>query len=317
MSAWGTDRQATWLEGDERTRGPATISMFNLNSKRLVTHRRTTIQAVLRDLMEAKATYDRILDSRTPFIGAIRQVVAAKYAAGEDVPVPPSAILPELAPLLAFDPSGHPKPVIDLVNRHIASLPPPLAKPIAVPRRMTRASPRREATPVAAEMRNVITRTDAIGRVLIHNFQSIEHIDLTLPANQVELSPATPESAPVMGRPWKTLLGENGTGKSATLKAIGLALAGDDLERLVESARLTWSRLLRRGTKQGRILLEFTNGASIDLRFNSSRAWVRGEVPRMDGFVRAFGVTRGLGDRGRRPRPPMSGSTICSTRAYP
>ena len=65
-----------------------------------------------------------------------------------------------------------------------------------------------------------------------------------------------------------------------------------DLEAV---AGIDWARLLRRGQKQGRVLLEFTDGSRIDLRFNRSRAWFVGGAPRMEGFVRGFGATRLLG----------------------
>ncbi len=78
-------------------------------------------------------------------------------------------------------------------------------------------------------------------------------------------------------------------------RAIGLALASSSLPDLEAAAGIDWARLLRRGQKQGRVLLEFTDGSRIDLRFNRNRAWFVGGAPRMEGFVRGFGATRLLG----------------------
>ena len=110
------------------------------------------------------------------------------------------------------------------------------------------------------------------------------------------------------------LLGENGAGKSATLRAIGLALASTSLPDLEAAAGIDWARLLRRGPKQGRVLLEFTDGRA-SICASTAPGLVLGGAPRMEGFVRGFGATRLLGDRRRVAGRRTSGSATCSTRA--
>ena len=141
----------------------------------------------------------------------------------------------------------------------------------------------------------VIPRTAAITRAVISNFQAIERADLSIAVGEVVIPTDPLPPTPLTGRSWRVLLGENGVGKSATLRAIGLALASSSLPDLEAAAGIDWSRLLRRGQKQGRVLLEFTDGSRIDLRFNRNRAWFVGGAPRMEGFVRGFGATRLLG----------------------
>jgi len=137
-----------------------------------------------------------------------------------------------------------------------------------------------------------IPRTAAITRVRIKNFQAIEHVDFTIDSEEVALAVEPPPPTAVFGRHWKVLLGENGSGKTATLRAIAVALAGSDLDELVELAGIEWGRFLRRGTTQGRVVLDFTDGSRVDLRFNKRRGWFVGGAPTVEGFVRGFGATR-------------------------
>jgi hypothetical protein len=155
--------------------------------------------------------------------------------------------------------------------------------------------------------------TDRIRRVLIKNFRAIREVELTIASELLELPPRVDETGivehatPVLSTQWKVLLGENGSGKSSIMHAIALALTGDRLDEFVASAGLSWSKILRRPTddedvRQGRVLLEFTGGQKIDLRFTDSTAWfhgLRGGAPAMHINVRAYGATRLL----QRSRP--------------
>ena len=146
--------------------------------------------------------------------------------------------------------------------------------------------------------------TDRITRVLIKNFRAIQHVELTIDSELVNLPPKVDASGridaaatPTTGTQWKALLGENGSGKSSILHAIALALTGDRLDEFCAAAGLDWSNMLRRADEdiQGRILLEFTGGQKIDLRFTRSAAWfhgLRGGAPTMHANVRAYGATR-------------------------
>lgn len=161
--------------------------------------------------------------------------------------------------------------------------------------------------------------TDRIRRVLIKNFRAIHQIELTVASELVPLPPAIDrrtatiafepgsrtttvafEPDPVESTQWKALLGENGSGKSSIMHAIALALTGDRLDEFMSAAGLEWSDILRRTDDsdehvQGRVLLEFTGGQKIDLRFTSAKAWfhgLAGEAPAMHVNVRGYGATR-------------------------
>ncbi|MGA9278873.1 AAA family ATPase [Ilumatobacter sp.] len=146
--------------------------------------------------------------------------------------------------------------------------------------------------------------TDRITRILIKNFRAIQEIELTIDSEFVPLPPKVDSTgkleettSPTAGTQWKSLLGENGSGKSSILHAVALALTGDRLDEFCAAAGLEWSGMLRRSPDdiQGRILLEFSGKQRIDLRFTDSKAWFHGlggEAPAMHVNVRAYGATR-------------------------
>jgi outer membrane biosynthesis protein TonB len=159
------------------------------------------------------------------------------------------------------------------------------------------------AAPAAAADRagtaaaTVIPRTAVIRRVVIKNFQPIKSAEFTIPVMDADLTKplGAPDDSTSKGRRWKALLGENGAGKSAALRAIGLALSTGTLADLEARGLVDWSKMLRRGERQGRVLLEFSDSSRIDLRFNADRGWFFGGAPQFDGFVRGFGATRLVG----------------------
>ncbi len=149
-----------------------------------------------------------------------------------------------------------------------------------------------------------VERSARIEHIEIRNFKAIEHLELDLSAEPVALpAPFDPSGAPAEETPsavrWTALLGENGSGKSCWLQALGLALAADRLDDLLVTAKLDWSRMLRRGAKRGRVLVRLIGGSRLDLRFNANRHWwvgpdgkKLGEPPRMAAYIRGYGATR-------------------------
>ncbi|ETX07485.1 AAA family ATPase [Candidatus Entotheonella palauensis] len=79
--------------------------------------------------------------------------------------------------------------------------------------------------------------TATLKRVVLENIGPFEHLELELTNT------------------WNVLLGDNGVGKSTILKAIALAMCGRD-------AKPYANRLLRSGTRHGRITLETNQGRS-------------------------------------------------------
>jgi hypothetical protein len=151
--------------------------------------------------------------------------------------------------------------------------------------------------------------------VLIRNFKAIHEIELpptTGAESGEELDPSLVEPTvrlePAYGvdeegtieraQRWWTLLGENGSGKSSILQAIGLALAAGELHNLLNKSRIEWKTILRRPAPggeevvEGQVFVEFSDGTQIDLRFDREKHWWVGGVPEVQAFVRGYGATR-------------------------
>ena len=158
------------------------------------------------------------------------------------------------------------------------------------------------------ENRWVVERTECVERVEITNFKAIKHLDLDLSIEPVTMNvPFDPQTAldhsadeQLPATRWTTFLGENGSGKSCCLQAIGLALAADRLDALLgELDSFSWETVLRRGTNEGRIVLRFTGGSVLDLGFDAEGHWWNGpdgergvNPPQMAAYIRGYGATR-------------------------
>ncbi len=143
------------------------------------------------------------------------------------------------------------------------------------------------------ESERVVERTARVAEIKIRNFKAIEDIDLELATDGVELLPPYgSDDETLQAVNWTAFLGENGSGKSCCLQAIGLALAGDRLDQLIADGELEWRKLLRRGADDGRVFLRFTGDTIVDLRFDGEKHWWVGGAPRIAAFVRGYGATR-------------------------
>ncbi|MEM7247558.1 MAG: AAA family ATPase [Acidobacteriota bacterium] len=224
--------------------------------------------------------------------------------------VPPEPARDLFAPVFDYLEEHHPDVAEEhpMLNRdsHAAGSAPLGATASAAPPMESEAARESEPRKRAAESALVepketvaIWRTARLLRARVKNFKAIRDVTLELSDEPVVLAPryGDPEHEELRAMGWKSLLGENGSGKSSLLEAIGLALAGQHLERVLGENRLSWKRLLRRGTgskkvRQGRIALDFSGDVSIDLRFNDRKHWWQGPEPDMQVFVRGYGATR-------------------------
>ncbi|GAA1569352.1 AAA family ATPase [Kribbella sancticallisti] len=119
--------------------------------------------------------------------------------------------------------------------------------------------------------------TVRLERIDIRNFRAIEHVVLDFRA-------ALPDR-----EPWLLLLGENGVGKSSLLRAVALAMAGEE-ERVRREPDA--GEVVRRGSRAGEVRLGFSDGREVVLRFRQGQATfdLQGDVPAL--MVLGYGPTR-------------------------
>ena len=172
----------------------------------------------------------------------------------------------------------------------------------------TAAAPPTDSNRRAINSKTTISATNRTNRIEIENFRAIVHLVLDVGSTSVDLvdvldfdEDELQQIVSLHGRPWKMLLGENGSGKSSILHAIALALAGAGIEDAMEIADLTWDDLPRweaphedqRG--KGRVRLDFSGGARIDLRFDENGHRFHGlgkDAPGVNLNVRGYGAAR-------------------------
>jgi hypothetical protein len=308
------EQSAPWLDADNARRGPETIRLLDLNNRALVESRRAAAVTLLNFTDPDAEVLGPLLDPALPHLGASRQISAARLLdhAGDAMTDAMRLVAPELVPYILASPGRFGDAFVTDVRAALAPDSPGLAELLATPASELRGAepeslpsgpPPEEPAPTG----RVIPRTAAITRVVIRNFQAIDSYQLDVPTGVetvTTLDPvlavsktAPPPTNPAVGsssRPWRVFLGENGSGKSSALRAVALAVAGDEVDALVELCGLEWRDLLRRGTTDGSIRLELTGGDAIELAFTADgpTAESQANLPHVDQFVRGFGATR-------------------------
>ncbi|MCP3959044.1 MAG: AAA family ATPase [bacterium] len=142
-----------------------------------------------------------------------------------------------------------------------------------------------------------LTKPSPVGlieSVYIENFRSIGELKLDFPAETGK------EGA--RQAPWKVLLGENGVGKSSVLKAVGLALIGEQRARwLLKRMRTSPATLLRKlpaGEGGGRVeqavvRVQLTGARRLEYRIEADEIhFTAGGEGVTEAVVRGYGATR-------------------------
>lgn len=320
-------------------RGALTIQILDLNNEHLVSQRRGVADRAVRpvsflevSLADLRST---LLDPQRPFSAVLRQIVArdlldhvaaqrespdpevvrelARELAGEALgryQVVPSHVREALWPVHEVLAAHHPEITSQFHYQRLRLGPTTLGDLSATGPEPTEVPP--EETGVLPEEPVVVFSTPLLTRVVIENFKAVRHLTLDV----VPTDPSLPEAdrratVTIPARwgtedpdrleavRWKTLLGENGSGKSCILEAVGLALAGQHLDDIIREGDIEWRHLLRRPVpgesppQKGSIRLTFQGlEHDIELRFNQKKAWYVGTAPEMQKKVRGYGATR-------------------------
>lgn len=130
----------------------------------------------------------------------------------------------------------------------------------------------------------------ALRLVEIRNFGLVREMRIDLPEPRGDMAP------------WLVLLGENASGKSTVLRAVGLALAGAEA-----ASRYTRpDRVVSRGAREGHVRLHFWDKEAVtELRFDRERRRFDGN-PGPSAIVLGYGALRYPGSA-RRPLEPAQG----------
>lgn len=119
-------------------------------------------------------------------------------------------------------------------------------------------------------------RTGYIKSIDIHNFKAIKDLKLNFPESREQAS-------------WKMLLGENAAGKSTVLKAVALALMGEEYTKAVSKR----DKLLNSNAKSGYVRVQlFTDSDPIEFSFTKKTLTFKSGSEGGNLFLRAYGATR-------------------------
>jgi uncharacterized protein (TIGR02646 family) len=140
-----------------------------------------------------------------------------------------------------------------------------------------------------SEQEAYFIRMRLVERIVIRNLRIVKDLELELPRA------AWPQQAP-----WLTLLGENGSGKSSVLHAVGLALMGEEYR---DTLGLDASKFLRRRARAGFVEVYLTGSSEpIRLEFNRDSPRFGGSPPEPKVLLLGYGATRLLPRGDARPQ---------------
>lgn len=151
-------------------------------------------------------------------------------------------------------------------------------------------------------------RTARIERVWLKNYKAIHSLELSFASSGdvrvTELTSGGWEDRIDLRVGWKMLLGENGTGKSTVLEALGSVMMGPRIldSEVQERLDIAPGKVLRRGSRWGAVRVKFDHEDTVwEMRITKTRYAFPMGFPSLATFVRGYGATRLLPGRLRRP----------------
>jgi uncharacterized protein (TIGR02646 family) len=170
--------------------------------------------------------------------------------------------------------------------------------PVHTPRVKRAARRRYEATQAAQESYSVeeesskedyFIRSRLVDRIAVRNLKVVKNLELTIPTS------TDPDRTA-----WLTLLGENGSGKSSVLQAVGLALMGKQYRDMLG---LDASTFVRHRARSGSVEVYLTGSAEpIRLEFTADSKRFTGTPEEPKVLLLGYGATRLLPRGNARPQ---------------
>lgn len=265
-------------------RGRFTIEVLNLNRPSLVADRSREIEDIQRTvlLMLSAQRYsadelEKLMSPDRPYLAAKRQVMH-RFMREQ---------LVKLAPDLGKTETEKTLRQVKKDSTFISS-----AKQIGLEQAFAKEQQARENAPVtdATSAEFLLQRTQYITKIDISNFRVIERLTLEFPQQDGK-------------KPWVILLGENGMGKSSILKAVALALMGEENHRAL---KLSPKMFLRRGCENGYVevtLTGYTKPFRLDFSARSKEFQV--SENKLHTLFFCYGGTRLMPTVRRRRRAPL------------
>ncbi len=141
-----------------------------------------------------------------------------------------------------------------------------------------------------------------IKSIQIHNFKAITNLKIKI-NDELDILNSSKENQKLLTNEnqevkasWKMLLGENGAGKSSVLKAVALALMGEEYyQKNKHENRLEPSQIFNNKTRQknGYIRMELSKGEPIEINFTKQTLeFTEGKNGGANMFFRGYGAAR-------------------------
>lgn len=273
-------------------RGAVTIEVLGLNRSELIAERQQVIKITKSTLkLRQKNSYDTLIYELSELIDEFSSFVALKRQMVANFLVSNIKLYDELK---LKDPAS----MKDVENV--------IATELQIAKQLGKSTKRSEKsialkTKTNSSSLNIEYNNIYIRKLQIRNFRAIKNIEISFNVaaeqdGQVRDSHQTSTAAALTKVGWKMILGENGVGKSSILKALTLALMGEEFyETHAESYRWQPHRIFNNKTreKQGLIKVELSKGDPIVVEFTKeSLKFTSGKKGADRTFICGYGSAR-------------------------